>query len=87
MAKTRPANHLKSCSCAVCVKIRAPKSTKILLTLFVDQHEYLQEYGKRVDISTSEAVRRSIEYFRAAHPLDKIEKKEKTLMEILLENE
>jgi hypothetical protein len=87
MPSSRPANHLKACSCAVCVKIRAPKSTKLLLTLYVDQHEYLQNYGRKIDISTSEVIRRAIEFFRGANPLDKVKKKEKTLMEVLLENE
>lgn len=88
MTTTRPINHTSSCGCAVCVKIRSPKSTKVLLTIYIDQHEYMQEYARRVGISTSEAIRKGIDFFREAYPLDKVEKKPKgkTLMEVLCED-
>jgi hypothetical protein len=79
MSVTRPVNHLNTCSCAVCLKIKSPKSTKLLLTLFVDQHEYLKECAQERNESVSEVIRQAIDLFRNSNPL----KKGKTLVEIL----
>ena len=85
---SKPSNHMRTCSCAVCVKMRAPKSTKVLLTITLEQKDYFQECGLKMGIPTSEAFRKALDFFREAHPVETLSpvKANRTLLEILTED-